>query len=54
MPSTWSRRGFLLALAAGSAAAAAGCRSTPPGTVADDGSVSSSGSRRLPADSPGR
>lgn len=39
MPSTWSRRGFLLALAAGSAAAAAGCRSTPPGTVADDGSV---------------
>ncbi len=39
MSSTWSRRGFLLALAAGSAAAAAGCRSTPPGSVADDGSV---------------
>ncbi|WP_395308873.1 ABC transporter substrate-binding protein [Mycobacterium sp. AMU20-3851] len=39
MPSTWSRRGFLLALAAGSAAAAAGCRSTPPGAVAEDGSV---------------
>ena len=39
MPLTWSRRGFLLALAAGSVGAAAGCRSTPPGTVADDGSV---------------
>lgn len=39
MPTTWSRRGFLLALAAGSAAAVTACRSDPPGTIADDGSV---------------
>ncbi|CAN7171604.1 ABC transporter substrate-binding protein [Mycolicibacterium frederiksbergense] len=39
MPTTWSRRGFLMALAAGSAAAVTACRSDPPGAVADDGSV---------------
>lgn len=52
MPTTWSRRGFLLALAAGSAAAVTACRSDPPGTVADDGSVTvdhAFGETRVPA-----
>ncbi|WP_194166826.1 ABC transporter substrate-binding protein [Mycolicibacterium sp. P9-22] len=39
MPTSWSRRGFLMALAAGSAAVVTACRSDPPGTIADDGSV---------------
>jgi iron complex transport system substrate-binding protein len=39
VPTTWSRRGFLLTLAAGSVAAVTACKSDPPGTIADDGSV---------------
>lgn len=39
MPTTWSRRAFLVAAAAGSALAATACRSDRPGAVADDGSV---------------
>ncbi|MCF6386686.1 ABC transporter substrate-binding protein [Mycobacterium sp. MBM] len=52
MPTTWSRRGFLLALAAGGAVAVTACRSDPPGTVADDGSVTVDhvfGQTRVPA-----
>lgn len=53
VPTPWSRRGFLLALAAGSAAAAAACSSeTRPGAVADDGSVTvrhAFGETRVPA-----
>ncbi len=52
MPTPWSRRGFLLAVAAGSAAALAGCRSTPTGAVAEDGSVTVAhafGETRIPA-----
>jgi iron complex transport system substrate-binding protein len=52
VPTTWSRRGFLLALAAGSVAAATACKSDPPGTVADDGSVTvdhAFGETKIPA-----
>lgn len=52
MPTTWSRRGFLLALAAGSAAAVTACRSDPPGAIAEDGSVTvdhAFGQTRVPA-----
>ncbi|MGK2865099.1 MAG: ABC transporter substrate-binding protein [Mycobacterium sp.] len=52
MPTTWSRRGFLLTLAAGSVAAVTACKSDPPGSVADDGSVTvdhAFGETRIPA-----
>lgn len=53
VPTPWSRRAFLLALAAGSAAAATACTSEPPtGAVADDGSVTVThafGETRIPA-----
>ncbi|ANE78075.1 iron ABC transporter substrate-binding protein [Mycobacterium adipatum] len=52
MPTTWSRRSFLLALAAGSAAAVTACRSEPPGAIAEDGSVTvdhAFGQTRVPA-----
>ncbi|MGU3498311.1 ABC transporter substrate-binding protein [Mycobacterium sp. C31M] len=40
MPASWSRRGFLLTLAAGTSAALTACTSKPPtGEIADDGSV---------------